>query len=303
MSRLVPASLPLILLSRTHGGIFTTPGEAYTTPVEMWIRALGRFCRPKACLSLTTENRHPSHEVETKLRFVQNQMHWRLRSGQWCCISMHLHFLIFLLSKHACVWWKGTMPAPLLRFNDSQKTLHEHLFSAGNPFSMPNTPVAQDTSTLAQVLALEAALGGPDSTATRLGTTAHASLTAAQAMKVREEQPDVWRRTGRITLASALLCSLLAGTWAPTAESEACAMGMWSHARHAWDEEVLEIVAGSSAIEHAGRLRMMLGEVDTSNGGRKVGNISSYFVERFGFPSGRSPQSESLRCVFVTHAS
>lgn len=178
------------------------------------------------------------------------------------------------------------MPAPLLRFTDPQKSLHDHLFSSGNPFSLPNTPVAQDTSTLAQALALEAALGGPDTTASRLGTPAHASLTAAQAMKIREEQPEVWRRTGRITLASTLLCSLLGGNWAPTAESEACAMGMWSHTRHAWDEEVLEIVAGSSAIEHAGRLRMMLGDVDSTSGGRKVGNISAYFVERFGFSPG-----------------
>jgi len=27
--------------SRTQGGIFTTPGEAYTTPVEMWLKSLG----------------------------------------------------------------------------------------------------------------------------------------------------------------------------------------------------------------------------------------------------------------------
>jgi hypothetical protein len=26
---------------RTQGGIFTTPGDAYTTPVDMWVKALG----------------------------------------------------------------------------------------------------------------------------------------------------------------------------------------------------------------------------------------------------------------------
>ena len=30
-----------ILDIRTQGGIFTTPGDAYTTPVEMWIKGLG----------------------------------------------------------------------------------------------------------------------------------------------------------------------------------------------------------------------------------------------------------------------
>jgi hypothetical protein len=29
------------LVPRTQGGIFTTPGDAYTTPVDMWVKALG----------------------------------------------------------------------------------------------------------------------------------------------------------------------------------------------------------------------------------------------------------------------
>ena len=28
---------------RTQGGIFTTPGDAYTTPVDMWVKALGEL--------------------------------------------------------------------------------------------------------------------------------------------------------------------------------------------------------------------------------------------------------------------
>ncbi|KAI5118736.1 hypothetical protein M0805_000065 [Coniferiporia weirii] len=233
---------------QTHGGIFTTPGDAYTTPVEMWIKALDLLLQ----------------------KLQQNFDLTRIKS-------------IGGSAQHACVWWKSSMPAPLLRFNDPSRTIHEHLFGAGNPFSLPNTPVAQDTATLPQALALEHALGGPDKTAARLGTPAHASLTAAHALRMRETQPEIWRRTGRITLASTLLCSLLLGTWAPTAESEACATGMWSHAQRAWDDAVLEIVAGSSAFEHAGRLKMMLGDVDTQGGGRKAGHISSYFVDRYGF--------------------
>jgi hypothetical protein len=31
---------------RTQGGIFTTPGEAYTTPVEMWLKGLGKLDFP-----------------------------------------------------------------------------------------------------------------------------------------------------------------------------------------------------------------------------------------------------------------
>jgi xylulokinase len=31
----------LMSACRTQGGIFTSPGEAYTTPVEMWLKGLG----------------------------------------------------------------------------------------------------------------------------------------------------------------------------------------------------------------------------------------------------------------------
>jgi len=38
-----PRRPPLLIAvdHRTQGGIFTTPGDAYTTPVEMWIKGLG----------------------------------------------------------------------------------------------------------------------------------------------------------------------------------------------------------------------------------------------------------------------
>lgn len=34
------------LLARTQGGIFTTPGDAYTTPVDMWVKGLGEYSFP-----------------------------------------------------------------------------------------------------------------------------------------------------------------------------------------------------------------------------------------------------------------
>ncbi|KAL5521859.1 hypothetical protein ACEPAF_1703 [Sanghuangporus sanghuang] len=233
---------------QTHGGIFTTPGEAYTTPVEMWIKALDLLLQKLQC----------NFDL-SKIKSIGGS------------------------SQLACVWWKSSIPASLLRFTDPSWTIYDHLFNSGDPFSLPNSPVAQDTSTLPQALALEHALGGPDAAASRLGTSLHASLLAAHALRMRETQPEVWRRTGRLTLASTLLCSLLLGNWAPTSESEACATGMWSVAQRMWDDSVLEIVAGSSSAEHAGRLSMMLGDVDLHAGGRKIGNISPYYVERFGF--------------------
>jgi len=39
----VGKSTQYLYVHRTHGGIFTTPGDAYTTPVEMWVKGLGMF--------------------------------------------------------------------------------------------------------------------------------------------------------------------------------------------------------------------------------------------------------------------
>ena len=52
--------LVIILLDdgdcRTQGGIFTTPGEAYTTPVEMWLKGLGKFIVATHSLLLPKRN-------------------------------------------------------------------------------------------------------------------------------------------------------------------------------------------------------------------------------------------------------
>ncbi|ESK90956.1 d-xylulose kinase [Moniliophthora roreri MCA 2997] len=232
---------------QTTGGIFTTPGEAYTTPVEMWIKALDMLL-------------HKLHQTS----FIS-----RIKAISGC-------------AQHALVWWKSTS-IPSLSSLDPHAPFYNH-FPAPS-FSLPNTPTAQDTSSHTHALAIEALLGGPDRMAQRVGTCATASLVAAQLLRVREIWPqEVWSRTGRVQLASAFLASLISGKWVPMSESEACATGIWVHNPNAagfWDENVLDIVGGSR--EEGRRVRGWLGEVDTSGGARKIGNVSRYLVERFGF--------------------
>ncbi|KAH7868927.1 uncharacterized protein C8R40DRAFT_1060708 [Lentinula edodes] len=233
---------------KTTGGIFTTPGEAYTTPVEMWIKALDTIL-----LKL-----HRNYDVG-RIKAIGGS------------------------AQHALVWWKST-PLPSLSSLDPHLALHTHFPSPS--FSLPNTPTAQDTSAHTHALAIEALLGGPNAMAIRVGTCAQASLVAAQLLMVREAWPqEVWARTGRIQVASAFLSSLVCGKWVPMSEAEACATGLWVHGVNGqqgyWDEGVLDIVGGSR--EEGRRVRGWLGEVDVSGGGRKVGNVSRYLVDRFGF--------------------
>ncbi|KAF9078726.1 hypothetical protein BDP27DRAFT_1310068 [Rhodocollybia butyracea] len=229
---------------QTTGGIFTTPGEAYTTPVEMWIKGLDTLL----------QKLHRAYDV-TRIKAIGGS------------------------AQHALVWWKSTS-LPLLSALDPHLALQTHFPSPS--FSLPNTPTAQDTSAHTHALAIEALLGGPDAMASRVGTCAQASLVAAQLLRVREAWPqEVWARTGRVQVASAFLASLVCGKWVPMNEAEACATGLWVHGTGHWDEGVLDIVGGSR--EEGRRVRGWLGEVDVNGGGRKVGTVSRYLVERFGF--------------------
>lgn len=156
---------------------------------------------------------------------------------------------------------------------------------------MQNTPVAQDTSAHTHALALEAALGGPDLMAVRVGTCAHASLLAAQLLRVREAWPEVWARTGKVQVASSFVASLICGAYVGMGEAEACATGLWAHSgpqpagtpSH-WDEGVLEIVGGSR--DEGRRIWGWLGDVDISGGRRRIGIVSRYLVDRYGFDPG-----------------
>lgn len=184
------------------------------------------------------------------------------------------------------MWWKANA-VPTLASLDPRLNLNSQLTS--QCFSIPNVPVAQDTSAHTHALAIEAALGGPDHMATRVGTCAQSSLIAAQLLRVREAWPEVWARTGRVQVASAFLCSMMCGTWVGMNEPEACSTGMWVHGTSSspghWDEGVLEIIGGSR--EEGRRIRTWLGDVDLSGGSRKIGMISRYLVDRYRFDHGK----------------
>lgn len=187
--------------------------------------------------------------------------------------------------QHALVWWKTNAVPDLARL-DPRHNLNSQLPS--QCFSIPNVPVAQDTSAHTHALAIEAALGGPDHMAARVGTCAQSSLIAAQLLRVREAWPDVWARTVRVQVASAFLCSMMCGSWVGMNEPEACATGMWVHGTSSspghWDEGVLEIIGGNR--EEGRRIRAWLGDVDLSGSSRKVGMVSRYLVDRYRFDHG-----------------
>lgn len=119
--------------------------------------------------------------------------------------------------------------------------------------------------------------------ASRVGIAAHPSLPAVQCMKIREGNPDTWVNTGRVMMASTFMSSLLAGKWCNISEGEAVGTGLWNVQSRHWDVSALEAVAGSA--EQGRRFGEMLGAVE-SLGGKNVGFVSQYWVERYGFEKG-----------------
>lgn len=202
-------------------------------------------------------------------------------------VSSSSHQINHGILQQALVWWQTAAVSPLQQL-DSRLPMHTQLAPC---FSQPNSAVSQDMSAHTHALALEAALGGPEMMAARVGTCAQSSLIAAQLLRMREAWPDVWRNTGRVQLASSFLASLVCGAFVGMGEAEASSTGLWVHSTTPgtpshWDEGVMEIVGGNR--DEGRRIWGWLGDVDTSGGRRRIGNVSRYLVERFGFDPGKS---------------
>ncbi|KIO26903.1 hypothetical protein M407DRAFT_23843 [Tulasnella calospora MUT 4182] len=229
----------------TRGGLFSTPGDAFTTPVDMWVKAMDvLFQKLSERFDLT------------KIKGIGG-------------------------SAQSATVWLTSESTKMLASLSPKLPLAEQISPAF--FSLIHTPVSQDTSTLQQTMVLEAALGGPDSMAARVGTASHPSLTAVQCMKIREGNPDAWGKTARVMMASTFLSTLLAGKWTPMTESEVVGTGMWNVMTARWDAGALEIVAGSP--DQGRKFVDMLGSVEMFSG-KAIGNVSSYFAERYGIEKG-----------------
>jgi xylulokinase len=183
--------------------------------------------------------------------------------------------------QHASIYWSHAGPS-ILSTIDSKKTLASQLQAA---FSRAEVPNWQDSSTLAECSQLEKALGGASTLAALTGSRAHTRFTGPQIMRFISTQPQAYHETSRISLVSSFVTTLLCldGQIKGIDESDACGMNMWtiSTAEREWNERILGAIAGDNGIE---TLAEKLGEVEC-DGGRVVGHIGRWFVERYGFNS------------------
>ncbi|OWT40210.1 xylulokinase [Cryptococcus neoformans Bt1] len=183
--------------------------------------------------------------------------------------------------QHASVYWSRTSSKLLASLNPSLP-LSSQLAEA---FSRPIIPNWQDSSTTAECQALDAAVGGPAALAQLTGSRAYERFTGAQIMRFKRVDPVAYDQTDRIGLVSNTVTTLLCldGEVKGIDESDACGMNLWTMNRkqRGWNQELLKAIAGDDG---AAELSRKLGTVET-DGGRVVGHIGKWFVDRYGFNS------------------
>ncbi|ORY80016.1 hypothetical protein BCR37DRAFT_403210 [Protomyces lactucae-debilis] len=177
--------------------------------------------------------------------------------------------------QHGSVWWSDQAESKLASLQHD-KSLVEQLVPAS--FTYDLSPNWQDASTQAECDELEACVGGANRLAEITGSKAHHRFTGPQILRLRKTQPDIYSQTARISLVSSFLCSLLLGQITPIDASDVCGANLWDIRNECYHKPLMDLVSGGNA----GDLAYKLGEV-CMDGGRKLGRISSYFVEKYGF--------------------
>ena len=174
--------------------------------------------------------------------------------------------------QHGSVWWRRGSEA-LLRGLDPSEPLSSQLSGA---FSLPNAPIWMDSSTHAECVAVEAAVGGAHRMAELTGSRAYERFTGNQIKRVARLFPSVYEETERISLVSSMLACVLTGQYQSIDASDGAGMNCMNISTQQWEPTILQAIDGS------GQLLAKLGErVVASNS--VFGPISSYFVQRYGF--------------------
>ncbi|KAI0195357.1 hypothetical protein EV127DRAFT_184225 [Xylaria flabelliformis] len=179
--------------------------------------------------------------------------------------------------QHSSVYWNGDAERTLKSL-DPKRSLLEQL--GEQVFAYEFAPNWQDHSTQKECDDFDAHLGDPQKLADVSGSAAHHRFTGTQILRMRRRRPQVYDATARISLCSSFLASVFLGSIAPFDISDVTGMNLWDISAETWNQKLLELTAGGA--EGVPALRAKLGEVPL-DGGVILGNVSPYFVERFGF--------------------
>ena len=153
---------------------------------------------------------------------------------------------------------------------DTKKSLVSQLEST---LSRYTSPIWMDSSTTIQCNKIREKLGGLKSTIKILGSNTIERFSGPQIRKFYQEDLDGYNHTSIIHLVSSFMASILLGKNAPIDYGDGAGMNLMNIRTKQWDDRVLEATAPN--------LKEKLPSL--TNPISILGNLSSYFVEKFGF--------------------
>lgn len=139
-----------------------------------------------------------------------------------------------------------------------------------NVFSRENSPIWMDTSTATEC---EEIANSIPELAESTGSTATMRFTGPQIRKFYKTNPDDYNKTETIHLVSSFMASLLIGKNAIIDYADGSGMNLMNLSTHDWDPAILNATAPN--------LDKKLPQCGASS--EKIGTLSQYWVERFGF--------------------
>ena len=143
-----------------------------------------------------------------------------------------------------------------------------------------SSPIWMDSSTSAECAEIAAAVGGNDVVCAKSGSVAIERFTGSQIRKFAKTEPEAFAETGIIHLVSSYFASIMAGKNVAIDHGDGAGMNLMNLAAKDWDEDLVNAVADGLADK--------LPQCAASS--TKSGNISGYFVEKYGF----SPTCETI---------
>ena len=143
-------------------------------------------------------------------------------------------------------------------------------------FSRKTSPIWMDSSTETQCQEIRENLGGKEEIIKLTGSNTFERFSGPQIRKFYQTEPQKYRDTRIIHLVSSFLASLFIGKNSPIDHGDGAGMNLMNITNKEWDQRVLDATAPG--------LKEKLPPLSSPN--TIIGEISRYFVHKFGFLKG-----------------
>lgn len=144
--------------------------------------------------------------------------------------------------------------------------------------SRATAPIWMDNSTSEECAEIAAVMNGNDIVCAKSGSITIERFTGPQIRRFYKEDPEAYKATARIHLISSFFCSILSGSDAPIDTGDGAGMNLLNLSKWNWDPELLSATAP-----------LLLHKLPPAKSGRTIiGQISPYFVSKFGFKENTS---------------